>query len=71
MKQSRVPYRNNEGYPDPTASEALNTALNDSWEADERTKKLIGAIKSMIDLAGYDLLQRIEVMDRKTGRIYR
>ena len=39
--------------------------------ADQRCQRLIKTLKTILDLAGFDLLARIEVRDRKTGRIYR
>lgn len=80
-----IPYRNAEGYPDPTAYEALSAAMAAATaeynanqepklhpdEDDIRTQCLIKTLKNIIDLAGYDLLARIEVKDRRTGRVYR
>ena len=36
-----------------------------------RTTRLIKALKIMIDLAGYDLVARIEIRDRESGKIFR
>lgn len=70
-----VPYRNTEGYPDPTAHAAVSSVLREQQEkvieADTRCNLLIKAIKYIIDLSGFDLLARIEVRDRRTGRVYR
>lgn len=68
---SGIPKRNPEGYSDPTAYEALSAVLQQQDEDDLRCQQLIKALKITIDLAGYDLLTRIEVRDRKTGRAYR
>lgn len=66
-----IPKRNPEGYIDPTAYEALSAVQAQQDEDDRRCQQLIKALKTTIDLADYDLLARIEVRDRKTGRIYR
>lgn len=81
MSNDRIPYKNPEGYPDPTAYEALsaamaamnaNTTEPPRLTSDEvKTQRLIKTLKNMIDLAGYDLIARIEIKDRTTGRIYR
>ena len=63
--------RNPEGYIDPTAYEALSSVQAQQDEDDRRCQQLIKALKITIDLAGYGLLARIEVRDRKTGRSYR
>lgn len=65
------PRKNSEGYPDPTAFEGVRRAERLEREAEHRANALIGAIKSLINLAGFDLLERIAVKDRRTGREFR
>ena len=49
--------------------------MNDMYEptedADIRINKLMKAVRLIIDLAGFDLIERIAVIDKNTGRIYR
>lgn len=71
MAAEKIPYRNPEGYADPTARTAMSAVQAVQDEADQRLARLIKTLKNTIDLAGYDLLTRIEVRDRNTGRIYR
>lgn len=66
-----VPRRNASGCPDPTTHDALLPIVEAEEELERRTSALIKALKTIIDLAGYDLLARIEVRDRKTGRDFR
>ena len=63
--------KNAEGYSDPTAYNAMTKIMREENESQRRVNALIGSIKSIIDLAGFDLLNRIEIRDRKTGREYR
>lgn len=77
-RDNRVPFRNSEGYADPTAHSALTNIMREQREHDEkqeaadaRRNQLIKVLKNTIDLAGFDLIARIEVRDRETGRIYR
>ena len=63
--------KNAEGYSDPTAHNAITKVMREENEQQRRINALIGSLKSFIDLAGFDLLNRIEVRDRKTGREYR
>lgn len=65
------PRRNAEGYQDPTAFEGGRRAERPDRDSDQRANALIGAIKSLINLAGFDLLERIAVKDRRTGREFR
>ena len=64
-------HKNAEGYSDPTAYKAVTKVMREENDQQRRINALIGSLKSLIDLAGFDLLNRIEVRDRKTGREYR
>lgn len=72
---NKIPIRNSEGYMDPTTHDALTNVMRDQLatceDADARNNRLIKVIKSIVDIAGFDLLSRIEVRDRKTGRVYK
>ena len=63
--------KNAEGYSDPTAGAAMSNILREENERQKRVTALIGVLKYIIDAAGFDLLARIELRDRKTGREYR
>lgn len=71
MKRKQIPMRNPEGYIDPTAYAALQKTLSETNDRDARVQRLIKSLKEIIDQSGYDLLNRIELKDRKTGRYYR
>ena len=62
------PWRNGSGYLDPTASQAI---ANVTAEEDERFHKLLYAIRNIVDLAGFELTERIVLTDKKTGREWR
>lgn len=65
------PWQNAEGYNDPTAYEAINAVGREEAEQQKRVSALIYVLKYIINVAGYDLLNRIELKDRKTGREYK
>ena len=74
MSGDKVPIRNDEGYLDLTAHDAIVNVMNEQKRMDEpdyRHYRLIKTLLNLIDLMGYDLLSRIEVRDRKSGRVYR
>lgn len=71
MPIDKIPYRNPEGYADPTAHGALSAVQSEQDEADIRVQSFIRAVKTIIDQSGYELLARIEIKDRHTGRCYR
>ena len=68
---AKFPRRNASGCPDPTAHDALLPISQADAELEARTTRLIKALKIMVDLAGYDLMARIEIRDRESGRIFR
>ena len=63
--------RNGEGYADPTASAALNRITKEESESEKRAITLLRTIKCIIGLAGFELLGRIEIRDRRNGRKYK
>lgn len=58
--------KNAEGYPDPTAYEAIKRA-----EADDRFHKLLYAIRDICELSGFTIEERIVLRDNRTGKIWR
>lgn len=67
--------RNAEGYPDPTAGEAYRNIVREEREADaERLAKisaLVPILRATAELAGFDIIGRIPLRDRDTGKEYR
>lgn len=61
------PKKNFEGYLDPTASEALQN-VNDEYE---RFHKLIRTLLYTCKVAGFEVGNRIVLIDKKTGRVWR
>lgn len=64
------PWENAEGYHDPTAYHGKNI-IRDEDEQQKRVNTLIFVLKYITRLAGFELLNRIEIKDRKTGREYK
>lgn len=65
------PWQNGEGYSDPTAYAGLKPVIQEDAEREKRVNTLIFVLKYIIKLAGFDLLNRIEIRERKSGREYR
>lgn len=68
-------YKNKEGYPDPTAGEAMGTVAKEGRK-EERERNaavttLITMLKQIISLAGFELVGRIVLKDKVTGKEYR
>jgi hypothetical protein len=68
-------YKNKEGYTDPTAGEAIGTVVKEERK-EERERNaavttLITMLKQIISLAGFELVGRIVLKDKVTGKEYR
>ena len=59
--------KNGEMYPDPTAYGAIKAENQE----EKRLKDLLFVVKYIIGLAGYDLIARIHLRDKKSGKEYR
>ena len=67
MAESRKPWENKSGLPDPTAYAATKPISDE----ERRVSELVNAIRQVAKLAGFEIINRIEFRDRKTGRMYR
>lgn len=67
----RNPRLNASGYNDPTAYLALEVIRREESEQDKRVNDLIKAIKYITRLAGFELIGRVGIRDKVTGREYR
>lgn len=68
---SKIPYRNSEGYADPTAYEALEHIVQEKAALEGKVNFLIKVLKFIDNEAGFDVVNRIELCDRKTGRVFK
>lgn len=58
--------KNAEGYPDPTAYEAIKNI-----EEEERFNKLLHTIFNICELSGFRIEGRIVLINKVTGKVYR
>lgn len=63
--------RNSEGYTDPTAYHGLKSVIKAENAEQKRISTLVFVLKYIISLAGFQLLNRIELKDKSNGREYR
>lgn len=61
------PKKNFEGYDDPSAYEAICKVEKET----ERFNRLFHMIRDLCDLAGFRILNRIVLEDKRTGKIWR
>ena len=71
--------RNQEGYTDPTATTAVGNVMREQrkqseseiHESEKRAYDLIKILKYIIGVAGFELIERVQLKDSETGRIYK
>lgn len=69
--ENHKPWENAEGYADPTAYNALKPIIQADAALDGKVNFLIKVLKFIIAESGFELLARIELRDKKTGRCFR
>lgn len=65
------PRKNAEGYPDLTAYNGMKKVVREEDDADKRAFELVGVLKFIIRAAGFELTERVQLKDKRTGRVYR
>lgn len=65
------PKLNAEGYQDPTAYFGTQGMAREESRADKRAEDLIKVLKYVIREAGFELIERVQIRDVKSGREYR
>lgn len=70
-----IHYKNAEGYPDPTTGEAMsNIAMEERQKDAERLaviSELIPIMKKTAELVGFEVVGRIILVDKETGKKYK
>ena len=67
MGRQRSDFYNAEGYPDPTAYRAIQAETN----LENKVSLLIQVLKSVVSICGFEVVNRIELVDKKTGRHFK
>lgn len=62
--------KNAEGYVDPTAYAALKSIAYDE-KAEKKAAYLVSILKYIIRESGFELVNRIELKDKRTGRTFK
>ena len=63
--------KNGEGYPDPTAYEAIMNIEEGGVDEAERYHKVIGCILRIVEIAGFKAESRIVLKDVRTGKVWK
>lgn len=70
-ERMRNPYFNSEGYADPTAYHGTKDIIKEETETDRKATELIKVLKFIIRSCGFELIERVQIRDTKTGREFR
>lgn len=65
------PKCNSEGYYDPTAYYGLRPIIKEESALEREVNALIKVLKYIISKSGFELVSRIELMDKKSGRVFK
>lgn len=65
------PKYNSEGYYDPTAYAGLRPIIQEENALERKVTFLIKVLKYIISESGFELVNRIEIKDTKTGRLFK
>ena len=69
------PWLNDSGCPDPTAYEAMKRIQMEERQrfshVDSDAHMVVTTIKNILDLSGFELLDRIQIRHKKSGKIYK
>jgi hypothetical protein len=72
MDDNRNLKYNQSGCADPTAYEAISQVIKkEEIELGKKVHNLINVLKFIIDWAGFELIGRIEIRDKKTRKEFR
>ena len=74
MGNNGKPWLNNSGCYDPTAFEAMKHIQREERvqnHVDEKAHELIAVIKSVLNLAGFELVERVQIRHKQSGKIYK
>lgn len=63
-------YKNCEGYSDPTAGAAISATTKEQ-EVEKLNHKVIQSFRLLVDLAGFEIVGRVTLKHKKTGKIFK
>lgn len=63
-------HNNASGYPDPTAYNAIKNIVRDE-KVESKAAFLLQILKYIIRESGFELLNRIELRDKRSGRTFK
>ncbi len=71
MGNDKNPRYNSSGCADPTAYEALKPIIKEDAEIERKAYELVKIVKIIIGWAGFELVQRVQIKHKKSGKEFR
>ena len=65
------PFFNSEGYADPTAFHGMKNIIREETEMEDKVHTLVHVIKDIVNLAGFEVIGRIQFRHKKTGKEFK
>lgn len=69
INEDRELQKNGEGYPDPTAYEAIKNTEPDDYDR-KKFLRVVGCILRICELSGFHLEEKLVLRDKRTGKVY-
>lgn len=63
--------RNSEGYYDPTAYEGTKDIIREEQEIAKLNHKVIQSFRLLVDLAGFEIVGRVTLKHKKSGKVFK
>jgi len=67
----RNPMKNSEGYHDPTAYYGMREVVREDEALNETANTLIRIIKNLASLSGFEIIGRIKIKHKESGREFK
>ena len=71
MGNRNNPFFNQSGYPDPTAFHGTKKIMKEENAIEHKVHDLIHVIRDIANLAGFEVVGRIHLRHKKTGKDFR
>ena len=65
------PWLNGSGCRDFTAYEAIKNVQVEEQEVDRAARLVVNTVKNVLELAGFELIGRIQIKHKKSGRVFK
>lgn len=71
MTRKNKMFYNGSGYPDPTAFYGTKKIVQEEAAIEKKVHTLVNVIRDIANLAGFDVVGRIHLKHRKTGKEFK